>query len=147
MLESVERDQRQGSSGIRTSEYGSASSISVGMAEAVGTVLMVGRRWCWMAWECLGLRGWFRRPRWPVMVKRHKWDGRYGWDWDGRDGWAGSKMPSTHAVTTNFLTLLFWIPCQVSRSALVHLLGLIDLFVCADLFGTQPRSLVGSQQA
>ena len=69
MLESVERDQRQGSSGIRTSEYGSASSISIGMAEAVGTVLMVGRRWCWMAWECLGLRGWFGRPRWPGWLK------------------------------------------------------------------------------
>ena len=69
MLESVERDQRQGSSGIRTSEYGSASSISVGMAEAVGAVLMVGRRWCWMAWECLGLRGWFGRPRWPGWLK------------------------------------------------------------------------------
>lgn len=90
-----------------------------------------------------GIAGMVSTAEMAGMVKRHKWDGRYGWDWDGRDGWAGSKMPSTHAVTTNFLTLLFWIPCQVSRSALVHLLGLIDLFVCADLFGTQPRSLVG----
>ena len=64
------------------------------------------------------------------MVKGQNWDGRYGWDgWVGPDGWNGSKnllglteRPTTHAVTANTSTVLYWTPCCVSRSALVHLI-------------------------
>ena len=134
MLESMERNQRQGSPGIRTSESGSASGmyhrLASSISSGVGTAVMVGPRWCRDGVGMFGTVGWFGRSGWAGWLRgqvgRLIWLGRLEWS-----GWVGRFFKvhagvTTHAVTTNILTLLFGTPCQVSRSSLVHFLLLIE---------------------